>query len=53
LVEQSRSISGACDVDEFLRAIIEVAGEVVAEEIVDLNWKQAQAIKKLVASCAR
>ena len=41
------------DVDEFLRATIEVAGEVVTEEISDLNWKQAQAIRKLVVSCAR
>ena len=41
------------DVDEFLRATIEVVGEVVAEEILDLNWKQAQVIKKLVRSCSR
>jgi hypothetical protein len=41
------------DVDEFLCATIEVASEVLAEDSFDMNWKQKQAIKKLVGSCAR
>ncbi|MBR0825597.1 hypothetical protein JQ596_08610 [Bradyrhizobium manausense] len=41
------------DETEFLRATIEVVSDVVAAEFQEPNWKQREALTKLIRSCSR